>query len=45
MMQAILLKASEVEAARESGSETLSTQAIVANPWDILQNIQYTTKE
>ncbi|GEM_PF-3302424 len=45
MMQAILLKASEVEAAREPSCETLSPQAIVANPSDIFQNIQSTTKQ
>ncbi|MCL1465870.1 MULTISPECIES: hypothetical protein [Argonema] len=45
MMQAILLKASVVEGASESTCETLSPQAIFANPSDILENIQSTTKE
>lgn len=45
MMQAILLKAKEVEAARASGSEPLVAEAIGKNLSDILQNIHYAIKE
>lgn len=45
MMQAILLKANEEEAARASGSEPLVAEAIVKNLSDIIQNIQYAIKE
>ena len=41
MMQAILLKAKEVNAARKSGSQPLLAETIAKNRSDILQSIHY----